>query len=50
VALRAYDATELSVIISEELTILDEESGWFWCRHEDGRLGWVPKECVERMA
>jgi hypothetical protein len=50
VALRSYAATELSVTEGEELMILDEESGWLWCRHEDGRLGWVPTEHIERIA
>ena len=48
--LRDYAATELSVIKGDPLTIIDVESGWLWCRHEDGRLGWVPTEHVERMA
>jgi uncharacterized protein YgiM (DUF1202 family) len=47
VTLRSYDATELSVTEGEELTIINEESGWFWCRTKDGHLGWVPKQSVE---
>jgi hypothetical protein len=50
IALRSYDATELSVAEGEELKIIDEESGWLWCRYADGRLGWVPMEHVERIA
>jgi hypothetical protein len=49
IALRSYDATELSVTEGEELTILEEESGWLWCQHADGRLGWVPMDHVERL-
>jgi uncharacterized protein YgiM (DUF1202 family) len=37
-----YDAAELSVSIGELVTILKEESGWFWCRNKDGKDGWVP--------
>ena len=50
IALRDYDAAELSVAEGEELKIIDEESGWLRCQHEDGRLGWVPMEHVERTA
>lgn len=50
VALRDYDAAELSVEAGEELTVLAEESGWAWVRDSRGRLGWVPLECVERVA
>ncbi len=44
IALFDYDATELSVQVGEELTILKEESGWFWCRTRTGKFGWVPQE------
>jgi uncharacterized protein YgiM (DUF1202 family) len=47
-ALRDYSATELSVTKGDSLTIISEESGWLWCRHRDGRLGWVPIKHVER--
>ena len=47
IALFDYDATELSVQIGEELTILKEESGWLWCRRQTGKLGWVPKENLQ---
>lgn len=48
-ALRDYDAMELTVEVGEELTILEEESGWVRVRNSQGRLGWVPVECVERV-
>lgn len=38
----AYDASELTVTAGQELTVEQEESGWFWCRDEQGRHGWVP--------
>jgi hypothetical protein len=47
VSLHFYEAIELSVTVGEELTIIDEESGWFRCRTKEGRSGWVPKENVE---
>ena len=50
VALRDYDAAELSAEAGEELIVLEEESGWAWARDPRGRLGWVPLECVERVA
>ncbi len=40
-----YDATELAVDIGQELVILKETAGWFWCRAGE-RLGWVPVENV----
>ncbi len=42
VLLRDYDSTELTVDIGDQLALLGEESGWFWCRDGRGRLGWVP--------
>jgi hypothetical protein len=39
---RDYDATELTVLAGDELDILDEESGWAWCRNSLGTFGWVP--------
>jgi hypothetical protein len=47
VALRSYDATELSVVTGNQLTIIDIESGWLRCQGEDGRIGWVPEQNVE---
>lgn len=46
-ALRDYDASELTVTKGERLAILDEACGWYRCRTEDGRLGWVPKQNVQ---
>jgi len=46
ILLREYDATELSVDVGEELTILDKEGGWFWCANHDGQRGWVPAKNV----
>ena len=38
----AYSARELTVTAGQELGIEQEESGWFWCRDQQGRSGWVP--------
>src|SRR5512140_111719 len=37
VALRDYDATELTVARGERLHVLFEESGWCWCRDSQRR-------------
>lgn len=47
VAKRDYDATELTVMAGDELTILLEESGWCWCAFGDDEKGWVPTENLE---
>lgn len=38
----AYSARELTVTAGQELTIEQEESGWFWCCNQLGEYGWVP--------
>lgn len=43
-----YDATELTVAVGQELTVLAEHGCWLRCRTDDGALGWVPAENVER--
>jgi len=47
VAKRDYDATELTVREGDELKILDEESGWYWCVFGEDEKGWVPIENLE---
>lgn len=39
-----YDTTELALEPGEHVTVLrrDDESGWWWCRADDGAEGWVP--------
>ncbi len=44
-----YDATELTVEVGEELTVISEEADWFRCVRQDGRIGWVPVENVEEL-
>lgn len=38
----AYNAIELTVTTGQELTIEQEESGWYWCCDHQGKRGWVP--------
>lgn len=42
VAIRDYDATELSVRTGQVVESLLEEFGWAWVQAEDGGQGWVP--------
>jgi uncharacterized protein YgiM (DUF1202 family) len=44
---RDYDATELTVMVGDELEILEEASSWVWCRDTTGTLGWVPLDNLE---
>lgn len=44
-----YDATELSVSVGENLTVLAEESGWVWCLNGNNKKGWVPLENVRKL-
>ncbi len=47
VALRHYEATELTVKAGEKLIVDQEESGWAWCTNERGESGWVPEENLD---
>ena len=40
-----YNATELSVVVGEELEMFHRESGWVWCHRSNGDEGWIPLEC-----
>jgi uncharacterized protein YraI len=42
-----YNANELTAETGDELILLKEESGWYWCEDSNGSPGWVPSECVE---
>lgn len=44
IALRDYDAAELTVRPGQELVATEESGGWFWCTDQDGQRGWVPAE------
>lgn len=43
-AVRDYEATELSVQVGEQVTGGQEVSGWVWCTNRAGASGWVPKD------
>jgi len=42
-----YSAVELTVRVDEQLTIVKEAEGWYWCVNSNGETGWVPQENVE---
>jgi len=42
-----YDATELTVQPGDQVTIIKEESGWYWCMDKSPRYGWLPKEYLK---
>jgi hypothetical protein len=42
-----YSAVELTVRIGEQLIIIKEAEGWYWCENSRGQTGWVPGECAE---
>ena len=46
VALRDYDATELTVSKGELLEVLEEAGGWVRCRASGGLEGWLPGDNV----
>lgn len=46
----SYAATELTVVIGEELIATQEESGWVWCMNRRRESGWVPLENLALLA
>ena len=44
-----YDATELTAIKGERLSVLSEESQWLWCVDNKNRKGWVPRQNVRKL-
>jgi SH3-like domain-containing protein len=49
VVLVEYESRELAMSGGEEVTLLREIAGWFWCRAADGREGWLPGELLEPL-
>ncbi len=49
VLLRDYTSAELSVQPGDSLTLLAEESGWYWALDAAGQHGWVPQGCLEPL-
>ncbi len=44
-----YDATELTVKAGEEVLAGEKACDWLWCTNSEGKKGWVPKKCLERL-
>ena len=49
VALRDYDAGQLTVVAGETLDLLEELGGWLRCRNASGVTGWVRAADVEEV-
>jgi hypothetical protein len=41
-AIRDYDATELTIVEGEIVDVIEEAGGWMRCRNAHGIHGWVP--------
>ena len=50
VALREYDAAQLTVIEGEVLEVLDRQGAFLLCRNAAGGQGWVPRRVLEDVA
>ncbi len=44
-----FDTTELTVDVAEVVYGGCIVAGWQWCRHTDGREGWVPVRCLREQ-
>ena len=49
VAVRDYDATELTIVKGEFVDVLEEAGGWAHCRNATGIDGWVPSSKIEPL-
>jgi uncharacterized protein YgiM (DUF1202 family) len=49
VAIRDYDATELTIVKGECVDVLEEAGGWVHCRNASGVDGWVPSSKIEPL-
>lgn len=47
VAVRDYDATELTIVKGELVEVLEEAGGWVHCRNSSGVDGWVPTAKIQ---
>ena len=47
-----YDTREVAGEPGEVLTVIerDDESGWLWCRNQNGEEGWLPSRSVETIS
>ena len=41
-----YDARELSVVVGDELEVVETRAGWIRGRAADGAVGWIPETHV----
>ena len=49
VAVRDYDATELTIVKNEIVEVLEEVGGWVHCRSSSGIDGWVPANKLQLL-
>lgn len=47
VAIRDYDATELTIVKDEIVEVIEEAGGWTHCRNAHGIDGWVPSSKIQ---
>jgi SH3-like domain-containing protein len=47
VALKEYDAAQLTVVEGEVLDVVDEQGAFLLCRNAAGAQGWVPRRVLE---
>jgi len=47
-----YEATSenvLSLKQNEIVTVISENQGWLYCKHESGKSGYIPAECLVKL-
>ena len=44
-----YNAIELTIHFDEQLTVHNQESGFYWVSNQAGQQGWIPCANVETM-
>lgn len=49
VALRDYDATEVTAGKGDLLDVVEEAGGWYLCQTASGHSGWLPGDVVEAV-
>ena len=48
--LRDYNSRELTAAVGDCVEVLETESGWAWVLDRACERGWLPLECLQRMA
>lgn len=46
-AIYDYDATELTVVVGQRLTLHHFLNSWVWAETECHQLGWLPSACLD---